>query len=84
MKKEESIKVMFKSLIVLMAMVALVACSNDSTDDLVIDDEASEEETVTQLHAAFAAFNPDATTIYLDGSEVVIETTGLPNHETVY
>ncbi|MBT2162358.1 YHYH protein [Zobellia barbeyronii] len=61
----------------------LIACSTDSTDDSVIDED-SEEETVTELHAAYAAFNSDATTIYLDGSEVVIETTGLPNHETVY
>ncbi|MGJ8737868.1 YHYH protein [Zobellia laminariae] len=62
---------------------SLIACSSDSTDDSVIDED-SEEETVTELHAAYAAFNSDATTIYLDGSEVVIETTGLPNHETVY
>lgn len=61
----------------------LIACSTDATDDTVIDEDA-EEETVTELHAAYAAFNTEATTIYLDGSEVVIETTGLPNHETVY
>ncbi|CAM4205963.1 YHYH protein [Zobellia nedashkovskayae] len=61
----------------------LIACSTDATDDTVIDEDA-EEETMTELHAAYAAFNTDATTIYLDGSEVVIETTGLPNHETVY
>ncbi len=84
MKKEVVKKVISLSFIVLMTLIAIVACSNDSTDDTVIDDDASGEETVTQLHAAFAAFNPDATTIYLDGSEVVIETTGLPNHETVY
>ena len=39
---------------------------------------------VVFLHDAFEAFNSEATTIYLDGSNVVIETTGLPNHETVY
>jgi len=61
----------------------LIACSTDATDDTVIDEDA-EEETMTELHAAYAAFNTEATTIYLDGSEVVIETTGLPNHETVY
>ncbi|MGB6151727.1 MAG: YHYH protein [Pricia sp.] len=66
------------------ALVALIACSNDSIDDTVIDDDGSEEPVATELHAAFAEFNPDAVTIYLDGSEVVIETTGLPNHETVY
>ncbi|MFI8377894.1 YHYH protein [Leeuwenhoekiella sp. NPDC079379] len=54
-------------------------CSSDS----YLDTE-SEENVVTELHEAFSVFNKDAVTIYLDGSEVVIETTGLPNHETVY
>lgn len=61
-------------------IVSFVACSSDNNDDVVIDDDTI----ATELHAAFAAFNTDATTIYLDGSNVVIETTGLPNHETVY
>lgn len=84
MKKEVVKKGMSISFIVLITLVAIVACSNDSTDDSIIDEELSEENTVTELHAAFAAFNPDATTIYLDGANVVIETSGLPNHETVY
>jgi hypothetical protein len=54
-----------------------ISCSSD-------DSSLQEEEVVTELHAAFAAFNTEAVTIYLDGSDVVIETTGLPNHETVY
>ncbi len=83
MKKEVVKKVITLSFTVLVSFVALVACSNDS-NDLVIQDNASEEEAPTELHAAYAAFNPNATTIYLDGTEVVIETTGLPNHETVY
>ncbi len=72
----------FKLLLVATS-VAFFSCSSDSVSD---EDDAddSEEETVTELHAAFAAFDTDATTIYLDGSNVVIETTGLPNHETVY
>ena len=60
------------------SIAAFIACSND---DSTIEDD---DEIATELHAAFAAFNTEATTIYLDGSEVVIETTGLPNHETVY
>lgn len=83
MNKKVIKKVMSIAVVVLTTLVAMVACSNDSSDDLLMDDD-SEEEVVTELHAAYAAFNPDATTIYLDGSEVVIETTGLPNHETVY
>lgn len=78
----------FKSLtvlpvLVLFAIVSFMACSNDNTDDLVMEDD-SEEPDATELHVAFAAFNEEATTIYLDGSNVVIETTGLPDHETIY
>ena len=69
----------------LFTVIGLLACSTNSTDDVVIDEEGTEDESnVTELHAAFAAFDTDATTIFLDGSNVVIETTGLPNHETVY
>lgn len=71
--------------IILISFFGLNACSTDSTDVVVIDDEGMEDDPIpTELHAAFAAFNADATTIYLDGADVVIETTGLPNHETVY
>ena len=61
-----------------------ISCSDDSSDEFIIDEEGTDEETATELHAAFAEFNTDATTIYLDGPNVVIETTGLPDHETVY
>ena len=64
---------------VALLLITLMACSADSASD-----EDTEETVVTELHAAFSAFNSDATTIYLDGSNVVIETTGLPNHESVY
>ncbi|MBW2937407.1 YHYH protein [Aureisphaera sp. CAU 1614] len=67
---------------VLVLSIAFIACSNDDSSGTVTEEE--EEEVVTELHAAFSAFNSDAVTIYLDGSNVVIETTGLPNHETVY
>ncbi len=66
------------STLVIIAIASFIACSSDDSTT------QEEEETVTELHAAFAAFNPEAVTIYLDGSNVVIETTGLPNHETVY
>lgn len=73
--------------LILLALVGFVACSNDSNEVIDIDEaeeEGMEEETPTELHAAFAEFNPDATTIFLDGPNVVVETTGLPDHETVY
>lgn len=43
-------------------------------------------ETVSQIHPAFTEFNPKAVTVYLsdDKTDYVIESTGLPNHETVY
>ncbi|KGL63622.1 YHYH protein [Polaribacter sp. Hel1_85] len=45
-----------------------------------------EDEIVTELHTAYAEFNTDETDIYLsnNGTTVTIETTGLPNHDTVY
>ncbi|MFT6050274.1 MAG: hypothetical protein ACI9KI_002013, partial [Patiriisocius sp.] len=56
----------------LIAALGFIACSSDdgATDNT--------EEVVTTLHAAYEAFDTEATTIYLDGSNVVIETTGLP------
>ncbi|MDP5105211.1 YHYH protein [uncultured Polaribacter sp.] len=62
--------------------VSLVSCSSESSTD----DATSTDEVVTELHAAYAQFNTDATDIYLSngGTTVTIETTGLPNHETVY
>ncbi|MBQ0769766.1 MAG: YHYH protein [Bizionia sp.] len=72
-------KTTFKIFSVLtISLGVFLACSSD--DSISQDDD----DMVTELHAAFAAFNPEATTIFLDGSNVVIETTGLPNHETVY
>jgi hypothetical protein len=62
--------------------VVCISSSSCSSDDSTTEEE--QEEAATELHAAFAAFNTEAVTIYLDGSDVVIETTGLPNHETVY
>lgn len=61
---------------------SLVSCSSETS----IDDTTATDEVVTELHAAYAQFNADATDIYLSngGTTVTIETTGLPNHETVY
>jgi hypothetical protein len=40
--------------------------------------------TTTELPAAFAEFDADNLTIYIDGDEVVIESNGLPNHTSPY
>ncbi|GEQ86761.1 hypothetical protein ULMS_22690 [Patiriisocius marinistellae] len=65
--------------LILITITVFVSCSSDESTTQEADDDI-----VTELHAAFSAFNPEATTIYLDGTNVIIETTGLPNHETVY
>ena len=43
-------------------------------------------ETVSKIHPAFSEFNPKAVTVYLsdDKTDYVIESTGLPNHDTMY
>jgi hypothetical protein len=64
----------------LLLLVLLVIFSCSSSSD--IDEEV--EETTGTLHPAFAEFDTDETTIYLSGADVVIETTGLPNHTTPY
>lgn len=82
MKKNAIKTIRFLPINLLIILVILMACSSD--DDSSISTDDSEEEAITELHNAYAAFNSDATTIYIDGSNVVIESTGLPNHETVY
>ena len=61
-----------------LTILTFIACSSDDT---TID---GDDGSIAELHKAYEAFNTDATTIYVDGSNIVIETTGLPNHETVY
>ncbi len=68
---------LFKKIIIVLLLVPIYYSRTSSAS-------TTQEEIPTSLHAAYSEFNADATTIYLDGSNVVIETTGLPNHETVY
>jgi hypothetical protein len=64
------------SFIAILILSITYSCSSSETE--------IEEEVTTTLHAAYASFNAEATTIYIDGSNVVIETTGLPDHDTSY
>tara|TARA_R110002073_G_scaffold336577_1_gene536008 strand:- start:98390 stop:99133 length:744 start_codon:yes stop_codon:yes gene_type:complete len=57
-------------------------CSCSSSDDS--DDPASGDANLDELHAAFAEFDTTNTDIYLDGTTIVIETNGLPNHTSPY
>ena len=55
----------------------LSACKND-------DDTSETTTETTELHAAFADFSSDNVTVYIDGDDYVIESTGLPNHTSPY
>jgi len=50
------------------------------------EDETDDNKTGIEdgLHSAFSDFNASNYTIYKDGSEIVLETTGLPNHTSPY
>ena len=63
----------------LIALLSLTfSCSSDEDVDMDTDTVDA------TLHAAFSDFDTDETDVYLDGSNAVIETTGNPNHTTVY
>lgn len=70
----------------LIATVIFTACTSDDDSTTIQQEEEEEETVVTELHNAFAAFNTDAVTVMLsnDGTEVFIETTGFPNHTSIY
>jgi hypothetical protein len=72
--KNQLIKI-FSLLTILFTLI--IACSSSTAEDEV-------EETTGTLHNAFAAFDSDETVIYLQGSKVIIEATGNPNHTTPY
>jgi hypothetical protein len=63
------------ALSMLFLAVLSIGCNKDDETDGTTDVVLSE---------AFAEFDSDNTTIYLDGSNVVIETNGLPNHTSPY
>ncbi|WP_264558750.1 YHYH protein [Flavobacterium sp. N2270] len=64
-------------IIILTASTSLfISCNNDNEKDEVV--------TTGTLDPAYAEFDPDETDIYLYGTNVVIETTGRPNHTTTY
>ncbi|MDT7833161.1 YHYH protein [Flavobacteriaceae bacterium S356] len=73
--RKQSLKLLFMLLI---ATITILACSSNS------DDSDGGTGTTITLHEAFSDFDVDETDIYLDGSTVVIETTGNPNHTTPY
>ncbi|WP_055437614.1 MULTISPECIES: YHYH protein [Lacinutrix] len=84
-------KTNFKPLILTaITAFAVFACTSNDDSSTSADsndtDEIADEEVVTELHAAYGAFNADAVTAILsdDGTEVYIETTGFPDHTSIY
>ncbi|WP_025740261.1 YHYH protein [Aquimarina pacifica] len=97
MKKEKKKKSTKHLFLICFLLIVVSACSNDdssssdtvddSSSDTVDDDSVDNDNgsvTTDGLHAAFAEFDTDETDIYLDGDNVVIETTGYPNHTSYY
>lgn len=61
------------SAFLLLTTTLFISCKDDDVDPSDVT-----------LHAAFAEFDEDNTDIYIDGTNVVIETNGLPNHTSPY
>lgn len=61
-----------------------VTASDGNGGSVTVDFNFTTLAEAPMLHAAFAAFDVDYTNIYLDGSDVIIETIGEPNHLTPY
>lgn len=74
-------KNVFKLMSIFLIMpIVFLACSTS-------DDTSSEEqeEGITELSSAFAEFSDEVTVILSDdGTKIYIETTGFPNHESIY
>ncbi|MCL6268241.1 YHYH protein [Flagellimonas myxillae] len=77
MKKKTILHRLFSGSTILTVLLAgFLACSSDTEEEDMV--------TTGELHAAFAEFDENNTDIYLEGTNVVIETNGLPNHTSVY
>jgi len=60
--------------------------SSTQPDGYVSNDDDDDDTGVTsnELHAAFADFDEDNVTVMLSGSNVILESNGLPNHTSPY
>lgn len=65
-------------------ILAFIACSNDSNNSDDVDGSGDDDPVATELHNAFSEFDATNTTIMLDGTNVQIETNGMPNHTSPY
>ncbi|MEP1489619.1 MAG: YHYH protein [Algibacter sp.] len=71
-----------KTTMVVCILATLFSCS--SSDDTTTDDDG-DDTGITELSSAFDEFS-DAVTVTLsdDGTEIYIESTGMPNHTSIY
>lgn len=71
----------------LLTCMALSGCSSSDSDDSTDESTTSTGDSITSsgtLHSAYAEFDTTNVTVALSGSDVVIETNGLPNHTSPY
>jgi len=79
----------FSGLFLVAFLTVVISCSDDDSssdvettdDDGTIDDDGG---STAELHAAFAMFDEASFDITLSGDSVIIESNGLPNHESPY
>ncbi len=68
--------------------VVIIACSSDNDDNHINVDDTSETDDAdggdVTLSAAFDEFSSDNVTITLSGTDVIIESNGLPDHTSPY
>ena len=80
---------LFKSTLLLLSILCstiFLSCGDDDSPSSNNDnDDTDPSDTVTELPDAFDAFAEDVTIVLSsDGSEITIETDGIPNHESPY
>lgn len=68
----------FGAFAILGLATAFVSCNKDDESD------TNKTPSGSELHAAFAEFDEDNFSIYLDGNQVVLESNGMPNHTSPY
>ena len=75
------VKGFLSTVFLLVSITGLKGCNSDSNSE---NTDTSNNGETAELHKAFEAFDKDNVTIMLSGSNVVIETNGMPNHTSPY
>ncbi|MDC2889642.1 hypothetical protein [Psychrosphaera algicola] len=77
-----------KSLMVLQAACVILTIGLAGCDDTMVEtsDTTDNDDTTTSeiLHSAYSEFDTDNVDVVISGSNVIIETNGLPNHTSPY